>query len=123
MKSLAGAILLLMLPVLSCTGQMMPVPPSQPASGQASSVVVRISKPQNLIVQQKGTSFVVNPGSERQWAQGFVRASGAVCAALTLAGFHYGAFDVSDAGLTMAITCIADGSKYQVRVIFVPDSG
>jgi hypothetical protein len=86
MGSLAGAIFLLMLPVLSCTGQRVPVPPSQPASAQASSVVVRISKPQNLIVQQKGTSFVVNPGSERLWAQGVVQASGAVCATLTPPG-------------------------------------
>jgi hypothetical protein len=85
--------------------------------------VVRISKPQDIMVQQKGTSFVVEPESERLWARGVVQASGAVCATLTPPGFHYAASDVSDAGLTMAITCIADGSKYHVRVIFVPDSG
>jgi hypothetical protein len=122
MRFCLAAMLVLGPLVVSCTGQGVPAP--TPSSVRpVPSVVVRISKPQNVTVRQTGPfGLVVKPDSERLWAHGVVQAGGSVCATLNPPGFHYKFSDVSDAALSMAITCIADGSMYQVRVIFVPES-
>ncbi len=116
MKCLLPTMLALGSLVGSCTGAKVPVPPS---ASPVPSVTVRLDKPQNVTVRQRGDRIVVEPESERLFVYAIVDRGGAVCR--NLEGFHYVVSDVSDAGLTMAITC-ADGSRYRVRVMFVADS-
>ncbi len=122
----AGIVMKCLLPTMlalgslagSCTGAKVPVPSS---ASPVPSVTVRLSKPQNVTVQQRGGRIVVEPESERLFVHAIVDKGSAVCARLNPGGFHYVVSDVSDAGITLAITC-ADGSKHRVRVIFVSDS-
>jgi hypothetical protein len=109
MRWLVPAMLVLGLLAVGCAAS--PVP----------SVVLRISRPQS-ITWPMGSGTNANP-SEGLWVQGVFRSAGAGCAKRNPPGFHYVVSDRSDAGVTMAITCEADGSKCRVRVIFVPESG
>jgi hypothetical protein len=89
------------------------------AASPAPSVVVRISRPQS-ITWPMGSGTDANPSG---WVEGVFRSAGEGCARRNPPGFHYVVSDRSDAGVTMAITCQADGSKYRVRVIFISESG
>jgi hypothetical protein len=122
MKSVLAAMLVLGPLAVGCTGQPGPQP-SPPFASPAPTVTVRFSKPQNVIVQQRGDyGFVVKPVSARMLGHQIIREGGAAVCPIETPAFHYVLSDVSNAGLTMAITCIADGSHHQVRVVFVPES-
>jgi hypothetical protein len=108
------AIALILGSLASCTGHGSPGP---------TAVVVHIGKPANYS-WPTGSPAGVAPHGESLWVHSVVRDGGAaVCATLNPPGFDYVISDVSDAGLTMAITCQADRSKHRVRVIFVSGSG
>jgi len=95
-------------------------------SPSAPSEIVRVVKPQGYNVRLVGSQLRVGsrphdptPGL---WLHSVIEAAGSVCADRHPPGFHYSFSDVSDAGVTVAITCEANDSSYSVRVIFVPDS-
>ncbi len=127
MRGLIAAMVALGSLAVSCTGHGVVVHP-HPSPSAVPSVVVHIAKPQNITVSQAASNydFVVKPKDNppaEYWARGVLESAGALCARLRPPGFHYSFSDVSDAGLIVAITCVADGSQHNVHVIFTPESG
>jgi hypothetical protein len=126
MKRLAALMFVLGSLAVGCTGRGAVSPPP-PSPSVAPSTVLRIVKPQNVTVRQEGSLFVTEPAgrdaSDDLWAGSVVRSAGAVCSDLKPPGIQYTVSDASDSGLTMAITCEADGSNHTVRIVFIPESG